>query len=303
MARATRRRAAVIRGRGGIGQNGTMSAGSAPVTDAAGYTVRAVADRLGIPTATLRSWNRRYGIGPAQDRPGRHRLYTEADIALLERMLTLIRDGASPAGAAAAARGPAVAAGDRADLLDAAFALDSSAAVALIEAHVRAYGVVRTWDELCRPAFADIVARQGVGENCIDVEHLLSWSIAAVMQRVRTAPAANGRTVLLACTGGETHSLPVEVLRAALAEDGVGARMLGADVPTVALVGALARPGGPTSLLLWSQRESTALTSAVLAGIEAGARVFVGGPGWDAALLPPEAARIGSLAAAVAALR
>lgn len=293
----------MTRGRSGIGQNGTMSAGSAPVSDAAGYTVRAVADRLGIPTATLRSWNRRYAIGPAQDRPGRHRLYTEADIGLLERMLTLIRDGASPAGAAAAARGPAVRAGNRVDLLDAAFALDSATSVDLVEAHVRAYGVVRTWDELCRPAFADIVARQGVGENCIDVEHLLSWSIAAVMQRVQTAPAVADRTVVLACTGGETHSLPLEVLRAALAEQGVGARMLGADVPTVALVGALARPSGPTSLLLWSQRESSALTSAVLAGLDAGARVFVGGPGWDAALLPPAVARIASLASAVEALR
>ncbi|MFC4127164.1 MerR family transcriptional regulator [Nocardia rhizosphaerae] len=280
-----------------------MSAGSAPLADAAGYTVRVVADRLGLPTATLRSWNRRYGIGPAQDRPGRHRLYTEADIALLERMLALIGAGASPAGAAAAARGPAVSAGDRGKLLDAAFALDSSVAVELVEAHVRAYGVVRTWDELCRPAFADIVARQGGGENCIDVEHLLSWSIAAVMQRVPTAAAPAGRAVLLACTGGETHSLPLEVLRAALAEEGVGARMLGADVPTVALAGALARSPGPTALLLWSQRESSALTSAVLAGIDAGARVLVGGPGWDAALLPPSVARIGSLAGAVAALR
>ncbi|MGS2809962.1 MerR family transcriptional regulator [Nocardia sp. MW-W600-9] len=281
-----------------------MPAGSAPVSDAAGYTVRAVADRLGIPTATLRSWNRRYAIGPAQDRPGRHRLYTAADIALLERMLRLIRDGASPAGAAAAARGrPAVLVGSRAELLDAAFALDSSISVDLVEAHVRAYGVVRTWDELCRPAFADIVARQGAGENCIDVEHLLSWSIAAVMQRVQAPPVVVDRTVVLACTGGETHSLPLEVLRAALAEQGVGARMLGADVPTVALVGALARPAGPTSLLLWSQRESTALTSAVLAGLDAGAQVFAGGPGWDAALLPPAVARVASLAGAVEVLR
>lgn len=292
----------MTRGRGAIGQNGTMLAGPAPASDTAGYTVRAVADRLGIPTATLRSWNRRYAVGPTQARPGKHRLYTEADIALLERMLTLIRDGASPAGAAAAVRGSAVPAGDRAALLEAAFALDSSGTVERIEAHVRAYGVVRTWEELCRPAFADIVARQGVGENCIDVEHLLSWSIAAVMQRVRTAPVVAGHTIVLACTGGETHALPLEVLRAALAEQGTGARMLGADVPTVALAGAMARAAGPVSLLLWSQRESSALTSAVLAGVDAGAQVFVGGPGWDWVTLPAEVTRIGSLTEAVDAL-
>ncbi|WP_280389222.1 MerR family transcriptional regulator, partial [Nocardia wallacei] len=76
-----------------------MPAGSGPHSDA-GYTVRAVAERLGIPTATLRSWNHRYDIGPPRDRPGRHRLYTEADITQLERMVDLIRGGASPAGAA-----------------------------------------------------------------------------------------------------------------------------------------------------------------------------------------------------------
>ncbi|KAF0842546.1 MerR family transcriptional regulator [Nocardia caishijiensis] len=279
-----------------------MSAGSAPVSDAAGYTVRAVADRLGIPTATLRSWNRRYDIGPAQDRPGKHRLYTEADIAALERMLALIRGGASPAGAAATVRGIAVLPGDRLPLLDAAFALDSGRVIALLEAHVRAVGIVGTWDGLCRPAFADVVARQTDGEGCIDVEHLLSWCITSVMQRTHAPPARPDHTILLACTGGETHSLPLEVLRAALAEQGVGARMLGADVPTVALADALARPGGPTSVLLWSQRESTALTSAVVAGVAAGARVFVGGPGWQEVLLPTGVQRVDGLVEAVALL-
>ncbi|WP_410877195.1 MerR family transcriptional regulator [Nocardia sp. A7] len=278
-----------------------MPAGSAPESVAAGFTVRAVADRLGIPTATLRSWNRRYGIGPAQDRPGRHRLYSDADIAVLEHMLALIGGGASPAGAAAAARGPVPVLGDRSGLLDAAFALDTTAVHAQLDAHVRAHGVVQTWDTLCRPAFADVVARQSGGEGCIDVEHLLSWSIAAVMQQVK--PAQSSAPVLLACTSGETHSLPLDVLRAALAQAGVGARMLGADVPTVALSDALARHPSGVSVLLWSQRESTALTSAVLACARAGARVFVGGPGWDVVMLPEAAERVGGLAAAVDALR
>ncbi|MGY0498836.1 MerR family transcriptional regulator [Nocardia sp. FBN12] len=278
-----------------------MPAGSVPASAAAGFTVRAAADRLGIPTATLRSWNRRYGIGPAQDRPGRHRLYTDSDIAVLEHMLELIGGGASPAGAAAAARGPVPVLGDRGGLLDAAFALDTATVCAHLDAHVRAYGVVQTWEALCRPAFTDIVARQGGGEGCIDVEHLLSWSIAAIMQQVK--PARSGAPVLLACTSGETHSLPLDVLRAALAQAGVGARMLGADVPAVALSDALARHSGEASVLLWSQRESTALTSAVLACARAGARVLIGGPGWESVLLPDTVERIGSLAAAVDALR
>ncbi|MGW4243001.1 MerR family transcriptional regulator, partial [Nocardia sp. NPDC004722] len=152
-----------------------MSHRSSPALDGAGYSVRTAAERLGIPTPTLRSWNRRYGIGPRQDRPGRHRLYTEADIALLTRMLELIRAGATPAGAAMAVRGSALELGDVEALLGAAFALETRAVCELLDSHVRDYGVVDTWDRLCRPAFASIVARQLGGEGCVDVEHLLSW--------------------------------------------------------------------------------------------------------------------------------
>ena len=44
------------------------------------WSVGAVAERLGIPTATLRSWDRRYGVGPSQRSAGGHRRYTENDI-------------------------------------------------------------------------------------------------------------------------------------------------------------------------------------------------------------------------------
>ena len=39
-------------------------------------SVAAVARKLGIAPATLRTWDRRYGIGPANHVPGRHRRYS-----------------------------------------------------------------------------------------------------------------------------------------------------------------------------------------------------------------------------------
>lgn len=279
-----------------------MSAGPVPLPDAAGYTVRTVADRLGIPTATLRSWNRRYEIGPIRHQPGRHRLYRESDIAVLEQMLALIRTGLSPAGAAAAVTGrqQAPARGDWEPLVDAAFTLDTPTLSDMLTTHLDAFGVIDTWELLCRPAFAAIVARQLGGEGCVDVEHLLSWSITAVLHR-RTPPVApaNTRAVVLACTSGETHALPLEALRAALAERGVTAWMLGANVPADAIGDTLARTDLPTDVVLWSQQESTALTSAIRACEAADARVFVGGPGWDAVILPIAATRITGLAEAV----
>jgi len=49
----------------------------------------------------VRSWGRRYGLLPPGRSPGGHRRYTEADLACLVRMQTLVAGGATPAAAAA----------------------------------------------------------------------------------------------------------------------------------------------------------------------------------------------------------
>ncbi|WP_308188542.1 MerR family transcriptional regulator [Nocardia spumae] len=280
-----------------------MPTDPAPEIESAGFPIGTVAERIGIPTATLRSWNQRYGIGPTGHRPGRHRLYTEADIAVLERMVLLVRAGASPARAASSVRGPAPAEGDCSSLLAAVFALDSATASALLMSHLRTFGVVSTWNRLCRPTFAEIVRRQGSGEGCIDVEHLLSWCVTSALHRVVPPPPASAvADIVLACTSGEAHALPLEVLRAALAERGAPANMLGPDVPTHALADTLTRTSAPTTVVLWSHHESTALTSAVRTCTEGGAHPVLAGPGWADAALPADAVTVDDLESALAHL-
>jgi MerR family transcriptional regulator, light-induced transcriptional regulator len=67
-------------------------------------TVAAVARRLGIAPGTLRTWDRRYGIGPTGHTSGHHRRYGPDDIARLEQMQQALLRGASPAEAARYAR-------------------------------------------------------------------------------------------------------------------------------------------------------------------------------------------------------
>ncbi|MDF2806693.1 MAG: helix-turn-helix-type transcriptional regulator [Cellulosimicrobium sp.] len=68
-----------------------------------GLAVAAVARRLGVAPATLRTWDRRYGLGPSQHRAGSHRRYTDDDVARLVVMRRLTLDGVAPADAARAA--------------------------------------------------------------------------------------------------------------------------------------------------------------------------------------------------------
>ncbi|MDT0348677.1 MerR family transcriptional regulator [Pseudonocardia charpentierae] len=67
-------------------------------------TVSGAARRLGIAPATLRTWDRRYGIGPTGHAHGRHRRYSSDDMARLELMQRALMQGAAPAEAARYAR-------------------------------------------------------------------------------------------------------------------------------------------------------------------------------------------------------
>jgi hypothetical protein len=171
-----------------------------------------------------------------------------------------------------------------------------------LEGHLRHYGVVDTWDLLIRPVFSAIEARQADGEGCIDVEHALSWAVSRSLQRLPITPADKSASIILACSEGETHTLALEALRAALGERGHGSLMLGADVPPAALVDAIQRTPRPTAVVLWAQSTNTANLAMTKAVTAARARLLVGGPGWQSARLPKKAVRADSLQSALQAL-
>jgi DNA-binding transcriptional MerR regulator len=83
---------------------GTPAAGApgvgASAVEGLRLSVAAVARRLGVAPATLRTWDRRYGLGPSDHRPGSHRRYAPPDVRRLELMQDALAHGASPAEAA-----------------------------------------------------------------------------------------------------------------------------------------------------------------------------------------------------------
>jgi len=283
----------------GRGQRRTLTA---VVTDQTQprYTVRGAAHRLGVPTATLRSWSHRYGVGPLGHAPGRHRLYSETDIIALRHMSELIADGVNPRSAASTVMKALIPEPEQAtELLTALFALEELTAARLIERHIGHYGVLETWDSLIRPAFVEIASQQAGGERCIDVEHLLSWTVMSCLQRVPMAPIDTTETAILACAENDSHTLALEAVRAALSERGHAAVMLGASVPCAAIIDAISRRAKPITVLLWAQTERTADVAAVRAVRKRRTRVLAAGPGWDCVRLPAAVAHLHSLNEAV----
>ncbi|WP_399078355.1 MerR family transcriptional regulator [Streptomyces zaehneri] len=72
-----------------------------------GVTTGALARVLGVSPTTLRSWDRRYGLGPAVRADGRQRRWSPQDVAMVKEMCRLTATGVPPAEAARTAMGQA----------------------------------------------------------------------------------------------------------------------------------------------------------------------------------------------------
>ncbi|HEY0484864.1 MAG TPA: MerR family transcriptional regulator [Mycobacteriales bacterium] len=289
-------------------------------------TVAAVARRLGVAPATLRTWARRYGLGPSAHESGTHRRYTDGDLQRLQAMRRLTLSGMPAADAARAVLSAHGEAEDTAirkagpggpggrvialpgghpgqrGLAAAAMALDTFGVARLVRQSLAEHGVIHTWDELVRPVVSAIGRRWETTGEGVEVEHLVSYTVDAVFRdhALRGPEPAHGRPLLLASAPGELHNLPMSALAAAVAEHGAAARQLGPATPATAIAAAVRRTG-PSALVLWSHVPATADVAllAALPVTRPPVAVITAGPGWDRDLLPPRVGHATSLTDAV----
>jgi MerR family transcriptional regulator, light-induced transcriptional regulator len=92
------------------GPSGSPLPGSRPEL---ALSIAGAARRLGVATATLRSWERRYGLVPSRHTKGGHRRYGPVDLARLQIMHRLVRSGVPAAEAAGMAISADLTAPDR----------------------------------------------------------------------------------------------------------------------------------------------------------------------------------------------
>lgn len=57
------------------------------------FPIRVLSEQTGVGASTLRAWERRYGLLKPERTPKGHRLYCAQDVALIERILTLLEEG------------------------------------------------------------------------------------------------------------------------------------------------------------------------------------------------------------------
>jgi len=260
-------------------------------------TVAAVARRIGVAPATLRTWDRRYGLGPSSHEAGEHRRYCPSDLAQLTLMRRLIVSGVAPADAAVRAKAHSGSVSVeheiqsfevREDVVDslhrASKSLDKNFVETLLRKDIADNGVIATWTEVIVPLLflvGDEWAATGTG---IEVEHMLSESIKRLLREgvSEIKDPVNAQPVLLASVGEELHCLALHALGAALAEKGIETFFLGARTPLEAISGMVKR-AAPPAVFLWAQLEQNSDPKFFneLPVVRPAPRVIVGGPGWD----------------------
>jgi DNA-binding transcriptional MerR regulator len=261
-------------------------------------TVAAVARRIGVAPATLRTWDRRYGLGPSEHVEGEHRRYCPQDLARLTMMRRLIIAGVSPSDAAEQAKSfkgvvkisKLVKEFEvREDVVDALYkglqSLDRTFVETSLAHEIDTYGIEGAWTDVIVPTLFLIGDEWENNQKGIEVEHLFSEILknAFYSRTVALAKPLNPRPVLLAAVGEEVHSLPIYALAAALCERNIESYVLGARTPIEAISTMVTRCA-PPAIFLWAQLPKNADTKywQEIPSIRPAPRILVGGPGWDA---------------------
>ena len=199
-------------------------------------TVSSVADELGVSASTLRTWERRYGLGPAQHEAGSRRRYQPEDVERLRAMVNHVHAGLPAAEAAKRAlselstrpsTGPISAAQLRAVVL----ADDFPRLEEALEAAVASHGLVHTWSRYVEPTLKSLRATPaGDPVGCTPALMLLN-AFQRVCRSVHLSRPARslvgGDRVALICD--TLHETPAQVIGVAMAWYGCDVRLLSSD--------------------------------------------------------------------------
>jgi DNA-binding transcriptional MerR regulator/methylmalonyl-CoA mutase cobalamin-binding subunit len=256
--------------------------------------MRAVAEATGIPAATLRVWERRYGRPRPERSAGGQRRYRAEDVLWLRQVAEGLRGGhragvllrASPEELKRLLGRPRGALLPPArDWLAAALALDGERLRALLQAGARGQPLADFCDRHLGPFLAALGAAWAEGRADIRHEHLASETVRCALDALGTerARARSGAPIVLATPAGELHALGLAMLAAVLAEGGRPALLLGPDVPPDEIARAAREARSPLVAVSVSLAHAGLATDRGLAALArelpAGVRLVAGGAG------------------------
>lgn len=230
------------------------------------YTIKTVVQETGIPPATLRAWERRYGVLSPGRSDGGYRLFSERDIAVLRWLKRQVDSGVSisraavllglrdPAGEAVQGAPTTVGQASKTDALSASGVHNPAAiAEALLEVLLAfrepqaevilseafaLYPVEVVAEEIMAPLLTEVGERWHRGEVTIVQEHFITGFLRRrllVLFQAANLPAA-GPLAITASAPAEWHDLGILMVSLALRRQGWRVILLGQNVPVESLL-------------------------------------------------------------------
>ncbi len=214
------------------------------------YNIKAVVEATGLPAATLRAWERRYGaLAPTRTDSG-YRLYSAQDITLLRWLKARVDEGMSISQALALHNhqrnetGAQVAPdrrvqarpgadGVQVELLEALLGFDEGRADQTLEEAFALYGVETVFERIVAPTMVQIGNLWHKGRASTTVEHFTSNYLRRKIDAIiNVSPTnSNGPLIVMGCAPEDWHELGLLLLYLMLRRRGLRALYLGQNVP------------------------------------------------------------------------
>jgi methanogenic corrinoid protein MtbC1 len=261
-----------------------------------GMKIGEVASRTGVSIPTLRAWERRYNVLDPARTSGGHRLYSDADVARVQRLLSLVSLGWTVSAAAGeAARSPGVGAvgagaGGPAhpdasmvaqfgrDLIDAVERFDVETMHRVVDAVLNVTDLRVACEEVLVPVLREVGTWWRADRGLIANEHVVSQLVRTrLLALLRTLRRTRRPLCLAVNPEGELHDVGLVMASLLLSQAGWAVTFVGADTPITALDAAVRRLA-PDAVMVAAYRRTVALQ--FLERVELSPRVVLGGPGF-----------------------
>jgi DNA-binding transcriptional MerR regulator len=227
------------------------------------YTIKTVAKLADLNAATLRAWEKRYGIPAPSRTPARYRLYSDSDVMEIRWVKARVDEGIPPRQAArfaaerrhagltttgAASTGPA---GLVADVKVAALAFDEDGVGEVLRRAGSTMAPFEIFRGVLLPAVVAIGRDWEAGLVTVAQEHFASQIVKRYAHRLLDyhQTRATQPPVVCACAPGEQHEIGLLTVAIELRRRAIPVVYLGADTPVESLLSTAERLHAPVAVV------------------------------------------------------
>lgn len=211
------------------------------------YRIQTVAEMTGIPAATLRAWERRYGIPSPERSSSSYRLFSDHDVASIRKLKELCDGGMAPAEAARMVARIHEASNTPVDadpykraselILRAVEDFEPQGVERAVRSAMFLGSASTVYQRVIGPTMRAVGERWHEGSFSIAQEHMATEALSSASRDMLRLldPAVGAPSALVACFADEEHALPLYGVSFVLVQWGLRPVVLGAKTPASAV--------------------------------------------------------------------